>query len=85
MNIYKYLIIINIVTFVIYGYDKWAAINKKHRISEVMLYFLGLIGGFVGSLIAMQFFRHKTRKIRFYVLNILYFIIWILLLWRFLR
>ena len=83
-NIYKYLIIINIITFVIYAVDKYKAINNKRRISELTLYSLGFLGGFAGALLAMLLFRHKTRKIRFYILNILYMIIWVLSLWRFL-
>ena len=82
--IYKYLLIINIITFIVYAVDKYKAINKHRRISELTLYCLGFIGGFLGALLAMLLFRHKTKKIRFYVLNIFYFIIWLLFLWRFL-
>ena len=80
----KYLLIINVITFICYAVDKFNAINKKSRISEVTLFFLGLIGGFLGALIAMIVFRHKTRKIKFWILNIFYIIIWLLFLWRFL-
>ncbi len=82
--IYKYLIIINIITFIVYAVDKFKAINKKERISELSLFLLGFIGGAIGALMAMLLFRHKTKKIKFYFLNILYIVIWILLLWRFL-
>ena len=82
--IYKYLIIINIITFIVYAVDKFKAINKKERISELSLFLLGFIGGPIGALMAMLLFRHKTKKIKFYFLNILYIVIWILLLWRFL-
>jgi uncharacterized membrane protein YsdA (DUF1294 family) len=83
-NIYKYLIIINVITFIVYAVDKFKAINKRNRISELTLYSLGFLGGFGGALLAMLLFRHKTKKVRFYVLNILYMIIWLLSLWRFL-
>lgn len=82
--IYKYLIIINIITFVVYAVDKYKAINNHKRISELTLFLLGFIGGPLGAFLAMFLFRHKTRKLRFYFLNILYIVIWILLLWRFL-
>ena len=82
--IYKYLIIINVITFIVYAVDKYKAINKKERISGLSLFFLGLIGGPVGALLSMLLFRHKTKKFKFYFLNILYIVIWILLLWRFL-
>ena len=45
-----YLLIINVVTFALYGIDKWKAIHNKWRIREATL------------LIAMQMFRHKTKK-----------------------
>lgn len=82
--IQKYLIIINVVTFIIYAVDKYKAINKKRRISELTLYILGFLGGFFGSILAMILFRHKTKKFRFWFLNILYMVIWILFMWRFL-
>jgi uncharacterized membrane protein YsdA (DUF1294 family) len=82
--IQKYLIIINVVTFIIYAIDKYKAINKKRRISELTLYTLGFLGGFFGAILAMILFRHKTKKFRFWFLNILYMIIWILFMWRFL-
>ena len=85
MNIvYKYLIVINVITFIVYAVDKYKAINKQKRISELTLYTLGFLGGFIGALLAMLLFRHKTKKLRFYILNILYMIIWLLSLWRFL-
>ncbi len=43
--IYKYLLTINIITFIIYAVDKYKAINKKRRISELNFFFLGFIGG----------------------------------------
>ena len=81
--IHKYLIIINIIAFIVYAVDKYKAINKKRRISEMTLYIIGFIGGFLGSILAMILFRHKTRKFRFWFLNILYMILWTLVIWRF--
>ena len=84
MNILqKYLIIINIFTFIAYAVDKYKAINNKRRISELTLYVLGFLGGFFGAVMAMVLFRHKTKKFKFWFLNLFYLIIWILFLWRF--
>lgn len=58
----NYLIGINAIAFTIYGLDKWFAKNNKHRISEFILLVLSLIGGSVGSLLAMFLFRHKISK-----------------------
>jgi len=81
--IHKYLIIINIIAFIAYAVDKYKAINNKRRISEMTLYTIGFIGGFLGSILAMILFRHKTRKFRFWFLNILFMILWTLVVWRF--
>ena len=53
---------LNIVAFVLIGYDKFLAKNHKRRISEKTLLSFVLIGGTIGSGIAMLFFRHKTAK-----------------------
>jgi len=70
-----YFIIINIITFIVYGYDKYCSIKNKWRISEYHLLSLGLIGGGIGSLLGMILFRHKTKKIRFKILIPIFIII----------
>lgn len=60
-----YLIIVNIVTWIVYGLDKWKAKAGKWRIPERTLLLLALIGGSAGALAGMMMFRHKTRKARF--------------------
>ncbi len=67
-NITIYFIIINIITFIFYGYDKYCSIKKLWRISEYHLLGLGLIGGGIGSLLGMLLFRHKTKKLIFKIL-----------------
>ena len=62
-----YLIIINILSFIIYGIDKLKAIKKKERISEKTLILIGILGGSIGSLIGMNLFRHKTKKLKFII------------------
>lgn len=60
-----YLVIINIITFIVYGIDKWKAQKKRWRISEKMLVFLAIIGGSVGALAGMYTFHHKTLHKKF--------------------
>ena len=55
-----YLIVINIVTFLVYGIDKWKAKQGSWRISEAILLMLAVIGGTIGALLGMQVWRHKT-------------------------
>lgn len=40
-----YLIVINVVTFLVYGIDKWMAKKGSWRISEATLLILAVIGG----------------------------------------
>ena len=62
-----YIIGINLLTFLLYGIDKWKAQHKKWRIPEDILLFLPIIGGSLGALLAMAIFHHKTRHRRFLI------------------
>lgn len=63
--LYIYVIIINVITFFIYGLDKSKAKAGQWRIPEAQLIFLAVIGGSVGALAGMKVFHHKTRKLKF--------------------
>ena len=58
--LYIYVIIVNVVTFFIYGLDKSRAKAGQWRIPEAQLIFLAVIGGSVGALAGMKVFHHKT-------------------------
>jgi len=60
-----YLIVINILTFAVYGIDKWKAKQGSWRISEATLLMLAVIGGTIGALLGMQVWRHKTMHKKF--------------------
>ena len=62
-----YLVIINVITFVIFGVDKYKAIRQEWRIRESTLLGLALIGGSIGGWLAMYTFHHKTKKVKFFV------------------
>jgi uncharacterized membrane protein YsdA (DUF1294 family) len=53
---------LNVSSFSLLGYDKYAAKNHKRRISEQTLLALVLFGGTIGSALGTIFFRHKTLK-----------------------
>ena len=59
------LICINVVTFLVYGIDKWKAKQGSWRISEATLLMLAVIGGTIGALLGMQVWRHKTMHKKF--------------------
>ena len=63
-----YYIIINILTFILMGYDKKNAIKKKERIPEMTLFTLSFMGGGRGTLLGMLVFHHKTKKLKFLIL-----------------
>lgn len=54
--------VVNLLAFLAHGLDKRAAIRGHRRIPEARLHLLELLGGWPGALLAMTFFRHKTRK-----------------------
>ncbi len=75
-----YLVGINIITFFVYGIDKYKASHKKYRISEHHLFVLSILGGNIGAIVGMKCFHHKTRKLSFWIINILTFALWIIIL-----
>ena len=75
-----YLIIINLLSFILMGLDKYKAINNHWRISEYTLFGLSLLGGSLGTLMGMFIFHHKTKKNSFRILIPIFLIINILLL-----
>ncbi len=60
-----YLVAINVVTFFMYGIDKWKAKRSKWRISEVTLLGLAVIGGSIGAWLGMRVWHHKTMHKKF--------------------
>jgi uncharacterized membrane protein YsdA (DUF1294 family) len=61
LNPVAILLPLNLITFVIYGLDKWKAQHNQWRISERTLLSLAVFGGAAGAWAGMQLFRHKTR------------------------
>lgn len=55
----------NVLTFVVFGLDKWKARRGRWRVPESTLLVLAALGGSVGAWLAMQLFRHKTQKKKF--------------------
>lgn len=61
-NIAIYLLIINLLTFLIMWWDKHEARLGDWRVSESFLFLLVLLGGGIGGIAGMYTFRHKTKK-----------------------
>lgn len=77
--IIKYLLVINIIGFLICCLDKIKAIKHKYRVPEITLLLICLIGGCFGFLLGMVLIRHKIRKIKFKIIVPITIVIWILL------
>lgn len=60
-----YLVAINIVTFFVYGIDKWKAKRSKWRIEESTLLWWAAAGGSIGALLGMKAWHHKTMHKKF--------------------
>lgn len=56
-----YLILINLIGFFIMGYDKRKAKRSEWRVSERILMTVSIVGGSIGMLFGMRYFRHKTK------------------------
>ena len=63
--IHLYLIMINVITFALYGLDKWRAMTRQWRDREKKLIKHALIGGYIRTMIRITIFHHKTRKPKF--------------------
>lgn len=65
LPVLAWLLSINAVTLLVFGWDKWAARANRRRVAEWDLLMLVLLGGTIGALVAMPLFRHKTLKTAF--------------------
>ena len=65
MMLIYYLLAVNVLTFIVYGVDKWKARRGHWRVPEASLLGLAALGGSVGAWLAMQLLRHKTQKKKF--------------------
>ena len=63
--ILMYLLCLNLLTFLVFGIDKWKAQHGRWRISEASLLTLAVIGGSLGAWLGMKTFHHKTLHRKF--------------------
>lgn len=60
-------VVVSVVTFAMYAFDKHRAGAGGPRIPERSLHVLALFGGWPGAFLGQQILRHKTRKLAFQV------------------
>jgi uncharacterized membrane protein YsdA (DUF1294 family) len=78
--IVAYILLINIIAFVLYGVDKNRAINHERRIPVWVLLWTARLGGGLGSWLGMNYFHHKKKHSRFRILVPLWITIWMVIL-----
>ena len=77
-------LLINLISFILYGLDKSKARKDKWRISENTLLIFAVLG-IIGAVSGMAVFHHKTHKTKFRIAIPLIFFIEMLgfILWKF--
>ena len=53
------------ILFIVYAFDKSAAMNRRWRVVEDRLHLFALLGGWPGALVAQAMFHHKSKKAGF--------------------
>ncbi len=71
----SFVVIMSVVTFTAYGWDKYKARKGKWRTPEATLLWLAFLGGALGALLGMLTFRHKTKHKKFQILVPLFLIL----------
>ncbi len=77
--------VINLVTVLAFGFDKWRAGRAGQRVSEFKLTLLAALGGWPGGFLGMVLFRHKTAKWTFkfkFVLALVPFVVEVWAWWH---
>jgi len=75
-----FYVVINGLVFFSYALDKIKAKKNTWRTPENQLLILALIGPF-GACAAILVFRHKTRKLKFYLVPVCAMLHLVLLIW----
>jgi uncharacterized membrane protein YsdA (DUF1294 family) len=60
---------LNLCVLGVFAYDKIQARKNAWRVSETLLLILAAIAPF-GALVAMYLFRHKTQKVKFWLVPV---------------
>ena len=60
-----YLVLINVITFMVFGIDKVKAKKGKWRIPESTLLLLAIVGGSIGAWCGLKVWHHKTQHKKF--------------------
>lgn len=56
------MLLLSVLAYFLYAYDKRCALFNRWRVPESVLLFVAAAGGAMGALLAMYVCRHKTQK-----------------------
>ena len=59
--VFIYLVIINLIAYLLMAMDKSRARKHQWRIPEKTLFLSAILGGSIGAIAGMSTFHHKTR------------------------
>lgn len=65
LQFWLFIIVVNVITFYLFYFDKRNAVRGGYRIPEKTLLFFALIGGSPAAILGQKIFRHKTKKSSF--------------------
>ena len=74
------VVLMSVITFALFGIDKWKAVHRRWRISEAALLLSAFILGSPGALLGMFVFHHKVRKWKFRILVPLFAVFQVIIL-----
>lgn len=80
-----FLFIANLISFGVFGFDKWQAKKHQWRISENTLLVISLLGGIIGAASGMIIFNHKISKKSFLMKFFIVVLINLVLFYRLIR
>lgn len=63
--VWDYLLVVNVVAFVVYGIDKYKARKGWWRVPENALWGLAVMGGSIGAYLGVKVWHHKTMHNKF--------------------
>ena len=75
------LLLLNFISFITFGIDKWKAKHNRYRISEINLLLIALPFSALGALLGKYVFHHKTKKFKFLFFIPLFLILQIILIY----
>ena len=65
LTLFALIALLNLITFIVYGIDKYKARTGKWRISESTLLLLAIMGGSIGALLGIKVWHHRTLHKKF--------------------